>query len=152
MRIGDLTWTDPATRSNGTGGVTERSPEAVPQSNREIAESVKVALSERAEKALKSSSNQDIDDCDLPEVIKRLLKHIRELKQQIAEVQQQITELARQQGLPDEERSTLMDGLRSQLASLSSALSTAYASLAKAMKQQALSDEQRASMLKLLNE
>lgn len=151
MRIGELNWTDFAARFNGTSAPAQSASEAVPSSNREIAESVKVSLSERAEKAQQSSSNQDIDDSDLPEIIKRLLKHIRELKQQIAEVQQQINDLARQQNLSDDERSVLMDGLRSQLASLSGALSTAYASLAKAMKQQTLSDEQRTTMLKLLN-
>lgn len=150
MRIGDLNWTDFAARFNDASAPAQSPSADLPSSNREIAESVKVSLSERAEKARQSSSNQDIDDSDLPEIIKRLLKHIRELKRQIAEVQQQINDLARNQSLSDDERSALMDGLRSQLASLSGALSTAYASLAKAMKQQALSDEQRMTMLKFL--
>ena len=151
MRIGELNWTDVGRRQGGVSSAAAEPATPTLGSNRDIADSVKVSLSERAEKAEQSSRNQDIDDSDLPEVIKRLLKHIRDLKQQIAEVQQQISELARQQDLSDEERSLLMDGLRSQLASLSSALSTAYASLTKATKQQALNDEQRSSMLKLLN-
>lgn len=151
MRIGDLNWTDFTARLTGAPASAGASEESGPGSSREIAASVKVSLSERAAQTQQGSRNRDIDDSDLPEIIKRLLKHIRELKQQISEVQQQINDLARQQNLSDDERSAMMDGLRSQLASLSGALSTAYASLAKAMKQQALSDEQRTTMLQLLN-
>ena len=60
-------------------------------------------------------------------------------------------ELARQQGLTDEERATRLDAMRTELTSLSSALTSAYSALAKAMKQQDLSDEQRTSVLQLMN-
>jgi len=53
--------------------------------------------------------------------------------------------------LTDEERATRLDALRTELTSLSSALTSAYSALAKAMKQQDLTDEQRTSVLKLMN-
>ena len=151
MRIGDLTWSNPTARSSDETATTEARSNAPLTSNREIAESVKVSLSGRAERAQQSRNTQDIDDSDLPQLIKQLLKQIRELKQQIAELQQQMAELARQQGLTDEERATRLDAMRTELTSLSSALTSAYSALAKAMKQQDLSDEQRTSVLQLMN-
>ncbi|MEO1818992.1 hypothetical protein [Pseudomonas sp.] len=151
MRIGDLTWSNPTPPSAEANATPTTEGTAPLKSNRDIAESVKVSLSERAERTQQSRSTEDIDDSDLPQLIKRLLKQIRELKQQIAELQQQMAELARQQGLTDEERATRLDALRTELTSLSSALTSAYSALAKAMKQQNLSDEQRTSVLQLMN-
>ena len=93
MRIGDLTWSNPTARSSDETATTEARSNAPLTSNREIAESVKVSLSERAERAQQSRNTQDIDDSDLPQLIKQLLKQIRELKQQIAELQQRIADI-----------------------------------------------------------
>ena len=88
MRIGDLTWSNPTPPSAEASATPTTEGTAPLKSNRDIAASVKVSLSERAERTQQSRSTEDIDDSDLPQLIKRLLKQIRELKQQIAELQQ----------------------------------------------------------------
>ncbi len=134
MRIGDLnlTWPRPGLQSAAAPVDTRPSVE---RGNPAIAESVRVSLSARAERSQQTADNKDVD----------------ELKLQVTALQQEMAELARQPGLSDEDRAAQMDLLRTELSSLSAALTNAYGALSKAMQQQGLSDEQRTSMLALMN-
>lgn len=150
MRIGDLNLTWPRPGLQSAAAPVDTRP-TVERGNPAIADSVRVSLSARAERSQQAADSKDVDESDLPDLIKQLLKHIRELKLQVTALQQEMAELARQPGLSDEDRAAQMDLLRTELSSLSAALTSAYGALSKAMQQQGLSDEQRTSVLALMN-
>lgn len=84
----------------------------------------------------------DIDQSDLPSVVKDLLKRIRELKQQLRELQQQMQQVQSDASLSPEQRQTKLQQLQGQIQAVSAALSTANSALGKAVKQQNLSQGQ----------
>ena len=112
---------------------------------RELGQGIKVTLSERAQaRASASKADQAVEESNLPDTIKSLLKRIRELKAQIAEQQAQLSELQRAGADPEQ-----IKAAQQQLSSLNSALTTAYASLAQAMDGDSLSDEQKQQAMSL---
>jgi Sec-independent protein translocase protein TatA len=109
-----------------------------------------VSLSELGKaKSKQAEENKDIDDSNLPDIIKQMLKTIRDLKQQIAEKQAEIDK-AKQDGLQSEQQQEKLKLLQTELSMLNSALSSAQQSLNKAMQQQELSDEQIQTALSLM--
>lgn len=108
----------------------------------EVREGLRVSLSELG-RVRSSAKNDDIDESDLPDNIKEILKLIRALRQQIAAKQAELQALMAEQGLGPEMRQMRAEALRSELASLQGALSTAQASLAQALQDRRLSDGQR---------
>ena len=105
----------------------------------ELGQGIKVTLSARAqERAQASKANHDVEQSELPESIKGLLKRIRELKAQIAETQAQLVELQRAGADPER-----IKRLQQQLSSLAGALTDAYTSLAQAIEGASLSVEQK---------
>ncbi|MCS4306077.1 Sec-independent protein translocase protein TatA [Rheinheimera pacifica] len=109
-----------------------------------------VSLSELGKtKAKQAEKNKDIDDSNLPDIIKQILKTIRDLKQQIAEKQAEIDK-AKQDGLQSEQQQEKLKLLQTELSMLNSALGSAQRSLNKAMQQQELSDEQVQTALSLM--
>lgn len=104
---------------------------------------IRVTLSERARaQSDKAQKSNDVDNSDLPDNIKQLIKMIRELKAQIAEKQAELAALMQDQSLDPEARDLQAKALQSELATLIGALASAHVSLAKAMRDQDLSDEQ----------
>lgn len=97
-----------------------------------------------------SQKNQDIDDSDLPDTIKDLLKMIRELKAKVQERTQALQQLMADTSLSDEERSLQTQQLQAEIATLSGALATAMGQLTKAIKEADLSDTQASEVAKLL--
>lgn len=97
-----------------------------------------------------SQKNQDIDDSDLPDTIKDLLKMIRELKAQLQERTQTLQQLMADTSLSDEERSQQAQQLQAEVTALSGALATAMGQLTKAIKEANLSDTQASEVAKLL--
>lgn len=97
-----------------------------------------------------SQKNQDIDDSDLPDTIKDLLKMIRELKAQLQERTQALQRLMADTSLSDEERSQQAQQLQAEVTTLSGALATAMGQLTKAIKEVNLSDAQAGEVAKLL--
>lgn len=126
-----------AFRENGP-----RDPEA-------LREDIRVSLTDLG-KASKPRSNDDIDESDLPDGIKELLKMIRELKAQIAERQAELEAIAADQGLDEEARLQRLEEVRTQLDSLRSALSSANLNLARMMRESNLSEEQSIEVGRLL--
>ncbi|WP_215396749.1 hypothetical protein [Rheinheimera oceanensis] len=109
-----------------------------------------VSLSELGKtKAKQAEKNKDIDDSNLPDIIKQILKTIRALKQQIADKQAEIDK-AKQDGLQSEQQQEKLKLLQTELSMLNSALGSAQQSLNKAMQQQELSDEQIQTALSLM--
>ena len=111
---------------------------------------VYVSLSEQGKtNAKQAEQNKDIDDSNLPDTIKQILKNIRDLKQQIADKQAEIDK-ATQDGLQSEQQREKLKLLQTELGMLNSALGSAQQSLNKAMQQQDLSDEQIQTALALM--
>lgn len=109
-----------------------------------------VSLSELGKtKAKHAEKNKDIDDSNLPDVIKQMLKTIRYLKQQIADKQADIDK-AKQEGLQSEQQQEKLKLLQTELNMLNSALVSTQQSLSKTMQQQKLSDEQIQTALSLM--
>ncbi|MBB1519705.1 hypothetical protein [Aquipseudomonas guryensis] len=106
-----------------------------------ITDGLRVSLSELGQ-VRSSAKNEDIDESNLPDSLKELLRLIRALKQQIAEKKAELEALMAEPGLNPEARQLRVEALRSELASLQGALSSASANLLKAMREAGLSDEQ----------
>ncbi|MDH4568625.1 hypothetical protein E8E95_18225 [Pseudomonas sp. BN414] len=115
-----------------------------------VRQGIRVSLSELG-KARAAQKNDDIDQSNLPDGIKELLKLIRALKAQIAERQAELQAIAADQSLDEENRLQRLEALRGELASLQGALSSANLNLAKATRDAGLSDEQSLEVGKLLN-
>lgn len=113
---------------------------------------LKVTLS--AEGLMRSkteSKNSDIDESGLPDAVKQLLKMIRELKAQLAEKMAELQALMAQSDMDDETRQARAQALQTEVGSISGALTTATAELARVMRDQKLSTEQSAAVGSLLN-
>ncbi len=109
----------------------------------ESREGLRESLSELGKgMSTRSEKHQDIDDSDLPQAIRDLLKMIRELRAQIVEKQAQIEAVMSDQRLDAEGKRQQLEGLQTELASLNSALTAANAQLIKWMRDNGLSSEQ----------
>ncbi|WP_394558468.1 hypothetical protein [Aquipseudomonas alcaligenes] len=111
-------------------------------SEQEVRDGLRVSLSELG-KVRAAAKNDDIDEANLPDNIKEILKLIRALRQQIAEKQAELQALMAESGADPQLQQAKAEALRSELASLQGALSTAQAGLVQALKDQRLSDDQR---------
>lgn len=122
----------------------ERRNTAAEVSPQELKESIRVSLSEigRTLSGKAEEKNKDIDEADLPESIKRLLKMIRELKAEIAQKMAELQEIMADDSLDAEAKRLRVEALQSELGSLNSALTSANANLVKLMREQGLSPEQ----------
>ncbi len=110
---------------------------------------VAVVISGAAMKAAaaEKTSNSDIDDSNLSDSVKNLLKMIREIKKQIAEKQAEMAAVMSDKSLSPEQARARLAGLQSALSTLQASLTTAQASLAKAMKDMSSSDAATAAGL-----
>nr|WP_288466847.1 hypothetical protein [uncultured Pseudomonas sp.] len=113
---------------------------------------VKVSLSAvglaRSKEA--ENKNADIDESNLPDEIKQLLKMIRELKVQLAQKMAELQALMAQGDMEDDAQQAKVRALQTEVGSISSALSSANAQLVKVMRDQKLTSEQSASVGALL--
>lgn len=138
----------------GAAAPTETAEQAAAAPGQEsgAAADVKVSLSEvglaRSREA--ENKNADIDESDLPDEVKQLLKMIRELKAQLAEKMAELQALMAQGDMDDDAQQAKVRALQTQVASIGGALSTANAQLAQVMRDQKLSSEQGATVGALL--
>jgi len=127
-------------------------PAAAPGEEAGSAPGVKVSLSDvglaRSREA--ENKNADIDESNLPDEVKRLLKMIRELKAQLAEKMAELQALMAQGDRQDEAQQARVRGLQTEIGSINGALSTANAQLVKVMRDQKLSSEQSATVASLM--
>lgn len=94
------------------------------------------------QQAQSAQKNDEIDDSDLPDPVKKLLKMIRELQAQLQEKTQELQKLMAKTHLSEEERSQQAQQLQAQVSSLSSALATAMGQLMKLLKEAELTHTQ----------
>lgn len=111
-------------------------------SEQELRDGLRVSLSELG-KVRATAQHDDIDEADLPDNIKEILKLIRALRQQIAEKQAELQALMAETGMDPQVRQMRVEALRGELSSLQGALSTTQASLVEALKDKRLSNDQR---------
>lgn len=121
----------------------QRQNTAVPSTPHEVRDGVRLTLSELGRRlSASAASNEDIDNSDLPQAIRDLLKMIRELRQQIAEVKVEIEALMSCLDLEPDSRQRQLETLRDELGALNRALTAANANLLRLMKDNQLSDSQ----------
>lgn len=114
-------------------------------------EGIRVTLSELGKsKSAASQKNQDIDDSTLPDLIKQMLKLIRDLKLQIEQKMVELEAVTGSRGMSSDEQQVRMQALQSELATLNGALSGAYASLAEAMRDMQLSSADMQTAMELV--
>ncbi|WP_338576023.1 hypothetical protein V6L78_11640 [Pseudomonas canadensis] len=114
----------------------EKAPTPANASDTKAVEGVTVTISSAAFQASKANSNpnQDIDDSNLKDNIKQLLKMIRELKKQIADKMAEISAAMADTSMTPEQRQAKVGNLQASLSALQGGLATAQAQLGKAMK------------------
>jgi len=116
-----------------------------------LRDSLRVSLSELGKaRSAAAQKNRDIDESSLPDVLKDLLKMIRELKAQIEAKKAELKELMSDQSLDPETKRIKIEALQGELASLQGALSSANATLIKTMREQDLSDQQMLEVASLV--
>ena len=134
-------------KSVAAEGVAESS-EADKQAFRD---SLRVSLSEQGmARSAAAQKNRDIDESSLPDVVKDLLKRIRELKAQIEAKRNELKEVMQDQSLDPEAKRIKIETLQGELASLQGALSSANATLIKTLREQDLSDQQMQEVTSLV--
>lgn len=114
----------------------------------EVQAGLRVSLSELG-RSRAAAKNDDIDESNLPESIKEILKMIRALKQQIAEKKAELEALMAEPGLDPQTRRLRVEALQMELSSLQGALTAASANLIKVMREAGLSGEQMQTAAKL---
>lgn len=110
---------------------------------------IRVSLSEAGSAQSKQGAkNQDIDDSNLPDSIKNVLKMIRQLRAELAAKQAELNAIMAQQQTSDNQRQA--DVVLSEIATLHGAISSASATLVSQMRQQSLNPEQLMSLATLM--
>ena len=116
-----------------------------------LRDSLRVSLSELGKaRSAAAEKNRDIDESSLPDVLKDILKMIRELKAQIEAKKAELKEAMQDQSLDPDAKRIKIEALQGELASLQGALSSANATLIKTMREQNLSDQQMQEVASLV--
>ena len=95
------------------------------------------------------AKNTKIDESDLPQEIKELLKRIVEYREKLREKQQELEEVMRDQSLNDEQRQAKLDALQQEISSLNNSLQEAMSQLSKLVTQMDLDDGAVIEMMSL---
>lgn len=150
--------------SGKTGGIQasdalsgSRAVAPIQDSTQDNASSVRVTLSNDGLQALRtggagntSNANSDIDDSDLPDTVKELLKRIRELRAQLQEKSLEMQRIMADQNLTEEQRKLATQRLQTEVASLNAALTQASQQLLDAMNDSKLDSTQRMTAASLI--
>jgi len=93
--------------------------------------------------------NTKIDESDLPQEIKELLKRIVEYREKLKEKQQELEGVMRDKSLNDEQRQAKLDALQQEISSLNNSLQEAMSQLSKLVTQMDLDDGAVIEMMSL---
>lgn len=96
-------------------------------------------------------SNDDIEQSDLPEVLKILLKQLREIRQKIMEKLAELQKVMQDHKLPAELRKQRMQMLQSEIMGLEAAYIGINKEIEKLSRNDSLSAEQKMTMMQLMN-
>ncbi len=100
--------------------------------------------------AQSADPNADIDEADLPDVIKSLLKRIREIREELRQKQEELRQAMADSTMRPEQRKMKVAMLQSEVMALSSALVAASQALNKLMTELELSTDQAAAVGQLM--
>ncbi|WP_425914519.1 hypothetical protein [Pseudomonas sp. GWSMS-1] len=150
-----LELTDVSSRMNAAlerkRAVAEGVVESSEADQQALRDSLRVSLSELGKaRSAAAQKNRDIDESSLPDVIKDLLKRIRELKAQVDAKKAELEKVMGDQSLDPEAKRIKIEALQGELASLQGALSSANATLIEILREQDLSDQQMQEVASLL--
>lgn len=95
------------------------------------------------------AKNTKIDESDLPQEIKELLKRVAEYREKLREKEQELEEVMRDQSLNDEQRQAKLDALQQEISSLNNSLQEAMGQLSKLVTQLDLDDGAVIDMMSL---
>lgn len=95
------------------------------------------------------AKNTKIDESDLPQEIKELLKRIVEYREKLKEKEQELEEVISDQSLNDEQRQAKLDALQQEISSLNNSLQEAMSQLSKLITQLDLDDDAVVGMMSL---
>lgn len=129
---------------------TDTEADGKPASTRVTLSDLGQALSAKRQASQQPVKNQDIDNSNVPDNIKDLLKRIRELKEQIAEQQQKLNAVMANQRLSPEEKQKQLLQVQSTINSLNGALTSALGQMNKLVRDQDLTKEQQIAVASLL--
>lgn len=147
-----------STYARGNTQNTSSMPVASEEPTSHPSEDVRVNLSAQAhslfasQKTKTQGQDQDIENSDLPDTLKQILRQIRELKRQIAE---QKAELQRELNRPianeadADQQEIKLSGLQHQILALTGALVEAVSALGEAMRKNNLTQEQATQVMVL---
>ncbi|MGB6007346.1 hypothetical protein [Castellaniella sp.] len=109
------------------------------------------ALSAASSKVASSASNRyrDIDDSDLPDAVKNLLRMIRDLREKLAELARDLRETQADEGMDPEVKRTRLRQIQAQMSALNGALMAATQKLSSLMREMKLDKEQQMSAAQL---
>lgn len=96
------------------------------------------------------SKTADIDKSDLSDIIKDALKRIREIRTELEKKLQELNAAMSDKNLSEDQRKARIQGLQSEVDSLSAALMDATAALTKLMNDSARSPEQAEAVVQFL--
>lgn len=153
--------------SGKTGGIQapdalsgSRAVTPIQDSTQDNASSVRVTLSNDGLQALRnggaggtanaSDANSDIDDSDLPDTVKELLKRIRELRAQLQEKSLEMQRIMADRNLSEEQRKQAAQRLQTEISSLNAALTQTNQQLLQAMNDSKLDSTQRMKAASLI--
>ncbi len=126
------------------GNASDSAEASVTSFKKKMTQSIYLNISEQGKaKAREAEKNKDIDESDLPEEIKNLLKWIREIKAQIAEKKAELQQAMQNNTLSDDERAAKVQQLQGELSSLQGALRGAQQSFNQLLQDERLTDGQR---------
>ncbi|AJG22925.1 hypothetical protein [Cupriavidus basilensis] len=94
-----------------------------------------------------SGRNSDIDNSNLPDTAKNLLKRIRELREELARKQQELQAVASAQNLTADQKQVRLAALNQAMSSLSGAIASTTAALAKSMEKASPEQQMSAAAL-----
>ena len=150
-----LELTDVSSRMNAAlerkRAVAEGVVESSEADRQALRDSLRVSLSELGKaRSAAAQKNRDIDESSLPDVVKDLLKRIRDLKAQVEAKKAELQEVMGDQSLDPEAKRIKFEALQGELASLQGALSSANTTLIEILREQDLSDQQMQEVASLL--
>ncbi len=109
------------------------------------------ALAEMSTKTSASASrrHQDIDDSDLPDAVKNLLRMIRELRERLAELARELQEVQADRNMDPEVKRNRLLQLQAQMSALNGAMMMASRKLTSLMRDMKLDKAQQMSAAQL---
>lgn len=136
-------------RGGGQGAVETASPDATASFRASISDLGRTMSKAASGSVATRNRYQDIDDSDLPETVKHLLRMIRDLRERLAELARELQAIQADESLDPETRRTRLLSLRAQMSALNGALMSATQKLASLMRDMRLDQAQQMSAAQL---